>query len=119
MSETSEVKQPTPSRGVPVQLDRVRYLRYPLSALRKLGTEEQQLGSVLHMGLVGDDPELTLDQVEDMIDLEVLPSLQGAIKKATAGLIDLSAILPVTFSEKGDGTDRPTESGESSETPSQ
>jgi hypothetical protein len=39
MSE--ETKLPSPSRGVPVHLDRVRYLRFPLSVLRSLGTEQE------------------------------------------------------------------------------
>jgi hypothetical protein len=85
-------------------------LRFPLSVLRSLGTEQQHLGGILHIGLSGDDPELTLEDVEEMLDLETLPSLQAALKKATAGLIDLSVILPAMFpvNDKGDGAERPT-----------
>ncbi|MGH9255467.1 MAG: hypothetical protein ACRD3C_12980 [Vicinamibacterales bacterium] len=85
----------TPTRGVAVKLDRTRYLRYSLAALKQLQIEgaDKSLGQVLLLGLQKDDPTLTLEQVEDLVDLENLNTLFAPIKKATGGLIDLSKVF--------------------------
>jgi len=84
-----------PTRGTEIQLDKVRFLRYPLSVLKELQKEgsDKSLGQILFLGLTKDDPSLTLEQVEDMIDLENLPDLYDPVKKATGGLIDLRKIF--------------------------
>lgn len=84
-----------PTRGVPVELDKTRYLRFPLKALRALRTEDadKSLGQILLLGLQGDDPSLTLDQVEELIDLQNIATLFEPVKKATGGMIDLSKIF--------------------------
>ena len=85
---------PAPTRGVAIELDRTRYLRYPLHVLKQLQQEpDRSLGIILHMGLVADDPALTVEQVEDMIDLENLSTLFAPVKRATGGLIDLSRLF--------------------------
>lgn len=86
---------PAPTRGVAVELDRQRFLRYPLSVLKQLQRdgESKSLGEVIWIGLKGDDPTLTVEQVDDMIDLENLHTLFGPVKRATGGLIDLSRLF--------------------------
>src|SRR6266576_1006183 len=73
MSERNDAP-PAPTRGVAIELDgRTRYLRYPLTVLKALQSEpNQSLGNILLLGLRAADPDLTLEQVEDMIDLEDL-----------------------------------------------
>lgn len=86
--------QHTPTRGVPVKLDRVRYLRYPLGLLeeikREIGDDSFEQGfsgmklvKMLWYGLRGDDPELTQEQVGDLVDLENLVEVTAALQKAT------------------------------------
>ncbi len=85
-----------PTKGVKVVLDRERYLRYPLSIVSdldeigKLGAGA--LGRILHLGLKRDDPELTQEQVEDMVDLQMLRELVEPIKEATGGLVDMQKL---------------------------
>ena len=92
---TSSAAVPPPTRGVAIELDRTRYLRYPLSVLRKIQEDgnDRSIGQMLLMGLQKDDPELTLELVEDLVDLENLPALFEPMKKATGGIIDLSRIF--------------------------
>lgn len=100
-------EKPTPTRGVEVELDRKRYLRYPLSVLKSLQDEnaDKSLGQILLLGLKKDDPSLTIDQVEDMIDLENLDKLFDPVKKATGGLINLASVFKGM--EKGPQTPSP------------
>jgi len=87
----------TPTRGVPVTLDRVRHLRFPIGVLRPEMFEGATLSRILWLGLRGDDPDLTEETVNDLIDLETLPSLRDALKKASSGMIDLKKLFPVMF----------------------
>lgn len=89
----TEAPKPTPTRGVAIELDRTRYLRYPLGVLNTMKNGETTLGRLLFLGLQKDDPSLTLEQVEDMIDLENLRALFGPVKKATGGIVDLSKVF--------------------------
>ena len=84
---------PTPSKGVPVDLDRRRYFRYNLRDLRKIreefgdevlqaGVSGDKLAKVLCIGLQGDDPDLTPEKVEEIIDLEKLEDVVAAMRKA-------------------------------------
>jgi hypothetical protein len=98
---SSDQKQ-TPTRGVAITLDKERFLRFPLGALKKLQEQKgTSLAQLLLLGLQKDDPALTLEQLEDLIDLENLHTLFGPVKKATGGLVDLSKIFPAD--EKGPG----------------
>lgn len=94
MSDTKST--PAPSRGVPIDLDRRRYLRYTLGTLRKIrlefgdetltkGVTEEKLAKVLWYGLVGDDPELKPELVEEIVDLEKLPEVTKAMRAAMGG----------------------------------
>jgi hypothetical protein len=84
---------PTPTRGVPVKLDRERHLRYSMATLRKMrevfkpgelegGVTDDKIVRVLWFGLRDDDPELTEAQIEDMVDMENLDPLMEALNKA-------------------------------------
>lgn len=110
----SEAK-PTPTRGVAVELDRTRYLRYPLSVLKKLQAEgsDRTLSQILLLGLKADDPELTIDKIEEMIDLENLKVLFDPVKKATGGMVDLSKIFKTMVDEQGPQTPAPAPGGAS------
>jgi hypothetical protein len=89
-----------PTRGVAVELDRTRYFRFSLSVLRKLQSGESRdlsLGHFFLLGLQGDDPDLTLEKVEELIDLENVKELCEPLKRASGGLIDLSRLFPQMF----------------------
>jgi len=92
MSEST----PSPTRGVPVDLDGETYfLRYSLKTLRQLREEFGE--DVLERGeIAGDDvakflwyglrdghPDLTVEQIEDMVDLQNLPRVIEAVVEAT------------------------------------
>ena len=91
----SNDSKPTPTRGVAVQLDKQRFLRFPLSVLKVLQKEgaDRSLSDIMFMGLKADDPALTLAQVEEMIDLENLPALYEPVRKASGGLINLAKVF--------------------------
>lgn len=89
----SEAPKPTPTRGVEITLDKKRYLRYPLGVLNSMKDGKTTLGQLLFLGLKRDDPELTLEQVEDMIDLENLKDLFEPVKKATGGIVNLTRVF--------------------------
>ena len=89
----SEQKSTAPSKGVPVQMDRVRYFRYTLGTLRKIreelgdqalaeGVSGDKLGKMFWYGLVGDDPTLSPEAVEDLIDMENLEPIVAAMRQA-------------------------------------
>jgi hypothetical protein len=84
---------PTPSKGVPITLDRPRFFRYTLGTLRKIreelgdealreGVSGEKLAKVLCMGLQGDDPDLTPEKVEEIIDLQKLEEVVSAMRQA-------------------------------------
>ena len=93
MSETT--KTPTPTRGVPLTLDGVeRRLRFTLRTIRQLkeklgktaleeGVSTDLLAELLWFGLKHNDPSLTVEQVEEMVDLEQLTEVMDAVAKAT------------------------------------
>ena len=85
---------PAPQRGVPVELDKTRRLRYSFATRRKLiedlGGEEalmkglvgEQICKVVWYGLVWEDPNLTIADVEEMVDFENLMDVVSAMSKA-------------------------------------
>lgn len=86
---------PAPTRGVPVVLDRERRLRYTFATRRKMmeefGGEEkftqleltgETLVRVLWFGLAHEDPNLTGDQLEEMLDMENIKDVVDALLKA-------------------------------------
>lgn len=88
----TEARTPPPTRGVPVELDRTRYLRYTLATMRTIreefgkelaaGISDDKLAKVLWYGLRGEDPTVTIEQVEEAIDLENLSTVMDAMRKA-------------------------------------
>jgi hypothetical protein len=83
---------PSPTKGVPVELDRTRHLRFPLGVLRGIEADTQ-LATVMYLGLKHEDPELTVEQVGEMIDLEMMPGLVEPLKIATGGLVDAGVLF--------------------------
>lgn len=87
---------PKPTKGVPVELDKVRHFRFPLSVLRSIqGDGDSSLENLLYLGLKHEDPDLTPEAVADMVSLDMLEQLKEPLKKATGGLIDLDALFVV------------------------
>lgn len=88
----TDEKTPAPTRGVPVMLDKERRLRYSFKTrrtlieqigeekLRKMGGDD--LCTVLWYGLKHEDPDLTVDQLEEMVDLENLTEIVDAMTRA-------------------------------------
>lgn len=88
-----KVQAPTPSAGIPIMLDKERHLRYTWSTRKKIiadaGGEEkfqklsgENLPRVLWFGLTHEDPNLTVEQVEDSLDLARLEEYADAMLKA-------------------------------------
>ncbi|HSH45231.1 MAG TPA: hypothetical protein VK966_05220 [Longimicrobiales bacterium] len=92
---------PAPTRGVAITLDRERHLRFPLGVLRDIQGDDADMVTILHTGLKHEDPELTVEQVGEMIDLEMLPELTEPLKKATGGMIDLGRLLDADEDAEG------------------
>lgn len=88
-------------------LDRERRLRYPLAVLRDL-EGEADLARMLYAGLKHEDPDLTVEQVAEMVDLEMLEDLTEPLKRATGGMVDLSSVLG-SVAEADDETDEDAE----------
>ncbi len=95
------MSEPTPTKGYPVTLDRERRLRFSLGSLRKV-QEDQSLGNVLFQGLRHEDPELTLEDVEELVTLDIIGELHEPLKKATGGLVDLRAMLGLDDADEGE-----------------
>lgn len=89
----------SPTRGVPVQMDRERHIRFPLAVLRDFD-EDADLGTVLYLGLKHEDPDLTPEQVGEIVDLEMLPELGEPLRKASGGLIQLDKYLGALTDEE-------------------
>jgi hypothetical protein len=92
--------QQTPTLGVPVQLaDRVRHLRYSFRTLREMQTDEQakenNLLRYLWFGLRHEDPDLTMEMIEDLCDLQGYEDLRRAVNLATGGIVALPPLVDV------------------------
>lgn len=95
MSEIAEtLPTPTPTKGVPLMLDRERHLRFSLGTIRRLkdklgktaleeGVSTDLLAELLWFGLTHEDADLTVEQVEEMVDLEHLTEVMDAVSAAT------------------------------------
>jgi hypothetical protein len=95
---------PSPTKGVPVELDRTRRLRYPLGVLHGI-TNDTPLDKVLWLGLKHEDAELTVEQVGDMIDLEMMPALAEPLRKATGGLVKVNILFSMNGVEPEGGAE--------------
>lgn len=105
--------RPTPTRGTPVELGgRTRYLRFTLKTIREMrekfgndldkGLQGDQIADLLWYGLRADDPELTLMQVEEMVDLRDLTTVVTALSKALgyAGKVETRPQMPAPAKEQ-------------------
>lgn len=106
---------PSPTKGVAVELDKERHLRYPLGTLREVSADAD-LVTVLYLGLKHEDGDLTPEQVGEMIDLEMLPELAEPLRKATGNLIDIDRMFYRNGVEpeggaEGNATETPDEDG--------
>lgn len=110
----SKDQKPAPTRGVPVELDRTRYFRYTLGTLRKLreelgvealeaGVSGDKLTKVFWYGLKGDDPELTTEKIDELIDLENLDVVVDAMRKAMGHKAKVEVLGPPTPTPAAEG----------------
>lgn len=85
---------PAPSPGIAITLDKVRHIRYSWKTRREmleaLGGEQElmtkltgdKLCLILWYGLKWEDPELTLEQLEEIVDLEHFREIVDVMTKA-------------------------------------
>jgi len=97
---------PTPTRGVPVELGGQQYfLRYTMATLRKIrqemgpqalaeGVGDDKLIKVLWYGFKNQHPDLTEEQVEELIDLRDLKNVVIALRQAMGGT-DVKLVPPM------------------------
>lgn len=89
-----EERPPAPTRGVPIMLDRLRHIRFPLGIVRRIreelgddalteGIPVHQISKLLHYALLHEDPSMTPDKAEMLVDLENMKEVTYAIVKAT------------------------------------
>jgi len=78
---------------VPIVLDKLRHLRYTLRTIRKIreefgadaiedGVPAALLGKFVWYGLTHEDPDLSLEQVEEMVDGQNLEEVSNALLAA-------------------------------------
>lgn len=100
-------QKPTPTRGVPVMLDRERLLRYPLWVLAQIrdefgedaltkGFEGDQVAKLLIYGLKHEDETVTIEDINDWVDLENLTDVMEAVVKAMGGKGKVLTLVPPT-----------------------
>ncbi len=102
----SETKLPTPALGVPIELGGKTYhLRYSLKTRRKFREEVGQdilsadvmgdsLAKLLLFGLRDDAPDMTEEQVEELVDLEHISDVVDALSEATGASALLKMFPP-------------------------
>lgn len=112
----SNGQTPAPTRGVPVDLGdgKARYLRYSFKVIRQIreqfgenaltsGLNDGHLAAILKFGL--DDQEITIEQIEELVDMQNLKSVMDAMTKAMGyqgAKVDPQAPLPAAAaSESG------------------
>lgn len=111
-------ENPRPTRGVPVMLDRERRLRYTFKTRRQMleavGGEEafqkgltgDKLPEVLWYGLIHEDPTLTVEDVEEMVDMEILNDVVQCMLKAM-GYKGQVVMLPTEAGAEGNPPSAP------------
>lgn len=86
-------------KGTKITLDKERYLRYSLNSMRKLDKEHglnidtladnfdlEKVQVLLHTGLVSDDPELTFEDVGEIVDMNNIEYVVEKLTEALGGL---------------------------------
>lgn len=110
----------TPTRGVPITLDRPRTLRFTLGAVRRILEEKgvayfeasvgaptaaeniERLGYLAYQGLRHEDAELTREAVEEMVDFDRIEELSNAVARALGQ--DLPSTAPAGGGADGDAS---------------
>ena len=104
-----------PKRGLRLELDRTRYLRITLGALKRIedlsgiGIEQQEelaewsrtLDGVVGMlwaGLVHEDPDLTVEDVYEIVDISNFGQIRSALDQA------IGIAMPAPVAAEGNGT---------------
>lgn len=101
MSEAGQ----TPQRGVPLTLEgKTYYLRFSLRTIRELSGDDPDaffkkmsvstLGPLLLAGLKKSAPDLTLDDLEEMIDTQNIDEVTEAVTKALGRKAKLGEVPP-------------------------
>ncbi len=85
-------------------LDRERHLRFSLKTMKemrekfgpdglKAGFNQDRIAELLWYGLRGEDPALTVEMVEELVDLETLKEVMEAVSLATGthGYVEVAA----------------------------
>lgn len=99
---------PDPKRGYPIDLDKVRYLRITLGAMRRLeevsgfkfnspefaewGESLEGICAMVWAGLAHEDPDLTIERARELVEDAVPWQLQEAVK----GAVSLAMVRPET-----------------------
>ncbi|GAA0092896.1 hypothetical protein UT300009_29250 [Paraclostridium bifermentans] len=90
-------------KGILIKLDRERYLKFTLNSVRILEKEYnisldkigedfamEKIQMLLHVGLLKDDPELTFEEVGELVDMSNMKIVVEALTQALGGLQDQS-----------------------------
>lgn len=86
-------------KGTLIKLDRERYLKFTLNSVRMLEKEYnvsldkigddfsmEKIQMLLHVGLLKDDPELTFEEVGELVDMSNMQIVVDALTQALGGL---------------------------------
>ncbi|GAA0703253.1 hypothetical protein GCM10008904_10160 [Paraclostridium ghonii] len=86
-------------KGTLIKLDRERYLKFTLNSVRMLEKEYnisldkidedfsmEKIQMLLHVGLLKDDPELTFEEVGELVDMSNIKIVVEALTQALGGL---------------------------------
>lgn len=86
-------------KGTLVKLDRDRYLKFNLNSIRILEKEHNialdkleeefsmdSVQRILHVGLLKDDPDLTFEEVGELVDMSNIQEVVDALAKSLGGL---------------------------------
>lgn len=108
MTDNDTEKKPTPRRGRPIELEgQMHYLRYSLKTMRELreefgpdaiekGLDQNLIGKLIWYGLKHEESALTLDQVEEQVDLENLTDIMKVVAQATGSRARLELVPQVS-----------------------
>lgn len=86
-------------KGTVIKLDRERYLKFTLNSVRMLEKEYnisldkidedfsmEKIQMLLHVGLLKDDPELSFEEVGELVDMSNMKIVVEALTQALGGL---------------------------------
>ncbi|MCU9811296.1 MULTISPECIES: hypothetical protein [Paraclostridium] len=86
-------------KGTLIKLDRERYLKFTLNSVRMLEKEYnisldkidedfsmEKIQMLLHVGLLKDDPELSFEEVGELVDMSNMKIVVEALTQALGGL---------------------------------